>query len=1374
MQKRSSSEDYQIFSTYERKTAIHDMCRKDMLKTVLDALTHPFLLIDAKDHTIKLANSFAKSHFNIGPDSKCYEASHMLCKPCSGSDHPCPLEEIRRTGRSARTEHVHIDINGRETNVEVSAYPIFDEEGKLDSIIEYSMDITDIKNAQEELLLREARLKSLIEILQSDHDSVQQLLDFALDHAIILTGSKIGYIYHYNEAKKEFTLNTWSGSVMDECAIVDPQTVYKLEGTGIWGEAVRQRKAIIINDFKAPNTLKKGYPSGHVELDRFMTVPIFRNDEIVLVAGVANKERDYDDNDVLQLTLLMDSVWNKVGQMLSESALKESEEKYRLLSDVTFEGIIIHDKGIALEVNEALTRIIGYSRDELLGKNVISMFIHPDDHGLVRERMARGIAKPYEIRGIRKDGTVLPLEIEAYNINRENLQVRVAAVRDITERKLSEQLLKESEERHRLLADNSTDVIWIMNLEGRFTYVSPSVEKLRGYTPEEVMVQKPDDLLTPASLPYYLEGVETVTEAVNSGKSFPATRIELEQPCKDGSTVWTEATISGMYDENGMFIGILGVSRDITERRQAAQALLESEEMYRMLVENLSEIIYVLDEEGRITYVSPNVELKGGYSPAEMTGKRFIDFVHPEDRKGRTEQFRKIISGASEPTEYRYISKDSRTIWMRTAARPVIKDGIFTGVQGVLTDVTDLKLAEEKLMGYAKELEIKNRKLDLALMRAEEATRVKSEFLANMSHEIRTPMNGVIGMTGLLMDTELNEEQMHYVETVKASGETLLDIINDILDFSKIEAGKLELEMLDFDLHSVLDGFSSVLSIKAHDKGLEFICAAEPDVPSYIRGDPGRLQQVLTNLAGNAIKFTDNGEVVVRVTMEYESDSDVLLRFSVRDTGIGIPEDKMSSLFDQFYQVDASTTRQYGGTGLGLAISRQLVEMMGGEIGVKSEPGKGSEFWFTLGFAKCKGQSCRAIPAGDIRGAHVLVVDDNATNREILITLLSSRGAQTSGAVDGSSALEALSCAYEDHEPFHVAILDMHMPGMDGVALARAIRSDDRFKDTCLMMLSSMGQLAGSGQLDRGLFATFLNKPVRQSELFDKLSTVLATGSPKQNPCSTAAFHPTEHSLPVKYCDNVRILLAEDNIVNQKVAQSMLKKLGLRSDTVANGAEAVKALEMIPYDLVLMDVQMPEMDGLEATRLIRDPGSLVLNRKVPIIAMTAHAMKGDRERFIAAGMDDYISKPVALQSLAGSLDRWLSPVRTVNTGNDVLITNRDRTEGPVVFDRQALLERIMDDEELARGLILIFLQEMPKMIGKLKDSIDKEKMSDVVHHAHRIKGASANLGGLALSGLAARIEEAGKMADIDAIRDEAMVSEMERQFGVLGEMLRQL
>jgi two-component system sensor histidine kinase/response regulator len=689
----------------------------------------------------------------------------------------------------------------------------------------------------------------------------------------------------------------------------------------------------------------------------------------------------------------------------------------------------------------------------------------------------------------------------------------------------------------------------------------------------------------------------------------------------------------------GLFAGIAllvfagwTVRRDAAARATGERALREGEERFRTLANNISQLAWMADATGYIFWYNDRWFEYSGTTLDEMAGWGWQKVHHPDHVERVVEKItRCFTSGEIWEDTFPLRGRDGSYRWFLSRAVP-IRDAEGTVLRwfGTNTDVTDSKNLEAELATSR----------DLAL----ESVRMKSEFLANMSHEIRTPMNGVIGMTGLLLDTELNDMQRDFAEIIRSSGEALLTVINDILDFSKVESGKLEFETLDFDLRNAVENTIELLAERAQNKQLELASLIEHGVPTNLRGDPGRFRQVLTNLLGNAVKFTERGEVIVRATKERETETDVFIRFTVSDTGIGIPEEAQRKLFQAFSQADGSTSRKYGGTGLGLAIAKQLVQLMDGEIGMQSVPDQGSTFWFTARFGK---QPAGAMPVtgsvASLEGLRVLIVDDNTTNRKIMMHQLGAFGMIPAEAESGEQALTMLRAAEAEGRAYTVAILDLMMPGMDGFELARTIKSDPKTAATCLVLLPSFGQ-RGDGALARDIgIAAYLTKPVRQSQLFACLTSAVAVSARSD---ATTAAPQTRSKMVTKYIlDEIRpisaelILLAEDNIVNQKIAVIQLRRLGYRTDVVADGREALEALGRIRYGLVLMDCQMPEMDGYQATAEIRRKEGTT--RHTPIVAMTAGALEGDRKRCLAAGMDDYITKPVNPETLRHVIQRFL-------------------------------------------------------------------------------------------------------------------------------------
>ena len=1044
-----------------------------------------------------------------------------------------------------------------------------------------------------------------------------------------------------------------------------------------------------------------------------------------------------------------------------------------------------------IDVNKATLKLFGASSKEDLDKNMAAIFPEAEDGYFRNElmQMASGATR-IEIETINRtlDGRrkVVDLKWTALPGYEANLSKISISLIDITERKQVEEALKDSERHFRSLFEQAAmGVAMVDARSGAFLQVNQRFCDILGYTPEKMIGVAFKTITHAEDVQISLEKMQAMLAGVIHKFSMEKRYIK-----KDGSIVWVEIAVSSLWELGETPATFINIVQDISERKHVEDELFRERHLTRAVIDIIPDQIFARDRNSRFILSNlSDARAMGVQDPETLVGKNDYDFYPPDIAASyQADNYQVMESG--EPLinrEELSITTDSQQHWLLTTKVPLRNDqGEVIGLVGIAHDITDRKNAELSLLDTNSQLEESIMRANTLAVQAEMANVAKSEFLANMSHEIRTPMNGVIGMTDQLLDTDLNETQRRYAEVVHSSGEALLTLINDILDFSKIEAGKLEMEMLDFDLHNIVDEFAATMAVRTHGKGLELLVAVAPDVHTLVQGDPGRLRQVLTNLVGNAIKFTQQGEIVLRVAYMSVTDNEAELRFSVRDTGIGIPHDKLGMLFNKFTQVDDSTTRQFGGTGLGLAISKQLAELMGGQIGVESEAGRGSEFWFTARLKlQAKGILKEKPFLANLSGIRILVVDDNATNCEILKVRLASWGASPEVVRDGNAALRPLVAAFDVGVPFQAAILDMQMPGMDGAMLGQAIKNDVRLAGTGLILLSSMAERGDASRFEQIGFAGYLVKPMRQSDVINVLSTVLASGAmpvayPRQGTAlqSIVTRHSANETRRVQIDPDKRILLVEDNVTNQLVALGIFKKFGLSADTAGNGVEALKALENQPYDLVLMDVQMPEMDGFEATRFIRDHQSAVLNHDLPVIAMTALTFNDDRERCLRAGMNDYVTKPIEPGALAAVLERWLPGKASEDAHASEIksalpvtpVGDKAGSGTTAVFDRAALMQRLMDDEELAQMVIAGFLEDITQQIQILKDFLETGNVSGAERQAHTIKGASANLSAETLRAVAFELEKHGKNGSLPAIRNG--IGELEAQFERLKEVLK--
>ncbi len=974
----------------------------------------------------------------------------------------------------------------------------------------------------------------------------------------------------------------------------------------------------------------------------------------------------------------------------------------------------------------------------------------PDWAGPVRFYAAMPIATPEG----HKVGTLCVAAPEARRLTREQKEaLRILAhqvtthlelrrrltelERSLGEEERAKEALRASEAFYEALVESLPQFIIRKNRAGRFTFANRKFCEGLGRPLSEI-VGKTDLDFYPRHLAekYHRDDQRVMA----TGK--PIDTIEANQS-PEGGSLFVHVIKTPLLDASGEVTGIQGIFWDVTERKKIEEQLAYERDLLRSLLDTIPDRIYFKDAASRFLRCSQSMARRMGLSDArEVMGKTDFDYHPPAAaQEYYQEEQRIILTGKPLVNKLqRTVDPDGKETWTTATKVPVYnRHGTITGLVGISRDITQLKEAEEAL----------ERARDAAL----EHARVKSEFLANMSHEIRTPMHAIVGMADLLLGTPLSPEQREYVETLRSGIDTLLKLINDILDFSKAEAGKLTIESIDYDLREVIESTADLLAERAHRKGVELAYWIDPALPTSLRGDPVRLRQVLTNLVSNAIKFTERGEVVIRAGLEKGEDGRPRLRLSVTDTGIGIPARAAGSMFKAFTQADGSTTRKYGGTGLGLAISKQLVELMQGQIGVESAPSQGSCFWIALPLPALPAPArARPLLLGG-PGARLLVVDDNAVSRQFLDEQLALWGVPHQSAGSALEAMDILRKAARAGQPFAAALLDMQMPEMDGLTLARAIKADPLIAGVNLVLLTSLcSRLDREDRVSSGI-RICLAKPPKQARLFEALSTVLAA-SPEPSEAEPASQDSAPSARPAggSAASRLRVLLAEDNPVNQRLALRQLEKLGYAADAVMNGNEAVEAAARTAYDVILMDCQMPELDGYEATRQIRQrekDGAPASRRRAHIIALTANALGDDRARGLEAGMNDYLTKPVRMEDLSRALGRAgpLGPAAEASR-------NRAADEGldtTVLASLRELAEPGRPDP--VRELVELFLRDSTPKVDSLQNLAGLRKAGELKAAAHSLKGSSNNLGARRLAGMLQEIENAAKAGKWEDLED---------------------
>jgi len=1049
-----------------------------------------------------------------------------------------------------------------------------------------------------------------------------------------------------------------------------------------------------------------------------------------------------------QIIAITEIAHDITARKLAEDKLRESEERFRRLVETTSDWIWEVDRNaVYTYVSPKIKSILGYKREEVLGKTPFDL-MPPDEARRIVDIFTPIAAqhKPFkELKNanLHKDGH--PVIIETSGIpffDKEGVfQGYLGLDRDISEKIRAEEITRLANAELAQIFNTSVPLC-LIDKNHNILRVNDTFRSFFEMERDTILGKKCYDIWQ--CLKY--DTPECPMIHVQNG--IEKSEYEVNRKLISGKMVSCLVTTVPYRDPDNNLRGIIKSYSDITSLKRAEKEIKEAD----AIINRSPAVAFTWkNEEGwPVEYVSKNVIKLFGYTVEDFISGNvsYAKCIYPDDLEQVGQE---VMAFSNEEGREEFVHEPYRII-TKNGKIKIINDwtlivrdleGKITHYKGIMQDITEQKKIEEALMKTKAQ--------------AEAANKAKSEFLANMSHEIRTPMNGIMGMTELLFDTELNKEQCEYLQMIKSSSESLLNVINDILDFSKIEAGYLDLEEIGFDMRATLESIVDILALKAFNKGLELTYYIKPDIPSALVGDPGRLRQIMVNLIGNAIKFTDAGEISIKCESESEEDGSVLLHFTISDTGIGIAEDKLNCIFESFCQADGSSTRQYGGTGLGLTISKKLSEMMGGKIWVESAIGKGSTFHFTARFllqSKKKPPGWVSKPF-EIQGLRVLIADDNSTNRKILRDMISYWGLIPQEAKDGKSALYELEEAAKDGHPYHLLLLDLQMPQMDGYEVSQCIKDNRLLSDVKIILLTSFAQRGDDARSRKTGISGYLPKPIKQSDLFNIIMSVLAQGESIST--SDKARLITRHTIKEDWSTQpLKILLAEDNVINQRFGLKLLNNLGHSVVLADNGQKVLDLIETHPIDLVLLDIQMPIIDGFEATRIIREKEKSS-GIHLPIIAMTAYALRGDREKCLEAGMDGYISKPVKIPELVKAIHQIIPEKKSMN---DALAENSVFEGG---IDLNAILESFNGDSDWCKEIFNLFVEKCPDYLETIRTAISENDSKKLKIAAHSFRSTVSYFKASSIIELVLTLELMGKEGKLEGA--EQTLSKIEYLIG---------